>query len=306
MTRARSRRRSRCNAHDLPALADTLPGALTQAYQNNPQLNSQRASVRATDENVPQALSGYRPRVSLTASAGEQYLVHRTNRQLTQPGASPSSTSAATSACRSAEPSPRSCSTASKPRAAPGWPSLVSAARETLRLTEQTVLLNAATAYMNVIRDAAMLELAAQQRRGAAGTASPDPRPLRGRRGHPHRRGAIGIAPGRGARLDADRGIQLHDVAFGLSAGHRRAAGSACAGSAGRPAFAAEPRRRRRRGTGAASVGHHREVQRRCGGAAGQDRGGRALSDAERWSATSRRITARQRADGRWRASPPR
>ena len=30
--------------------------------------------MRATDETVPQALSGYRPRVSLTASAGEQYL----------------------------------------------------------------------------------------------------------------------------------------------------------------------------------------------------------------------------------------
>ena len=33
------------------------------------------------------------------------------------------------------------------------------AARETLRTTEQTVLLNAATAYMNLLRDAAILEL---------------------------------------------------------------------------------------------------------------------------------------------------
>jgi outer membrane protein len=44
-----------------------------RAYQNNPQLNAQRASVRSTDENVPQALSGYRPKVALTASAGYQY-----------------------------------------------------------------------------------------------------------------------------------------------------------------------------------------------------------------------------------------
>ncbi len=44
------------------AQADTLESALIQAYQNNPTLNSQRASVRAVDENVPQALSGYRPR----------------------------------------------------------------------------------------------------------------------------------------------------------------------------------------------------------------------------------------------------
>ena len=57
------------------ASADTLPWALIQAYQNNPQLNAQRAAVRATDETVPQALSGYRPRVSLAAyTATEQYL----------------------------------------------------------------------------------------------------------------------------------------------------------------------------------------------------------------------------------------
>src|SRR4030081_4105139 len=57
----------------LPALADTIDAALVRAYQNNPQLNAQRASVRSTDENVPQALSGYRPRVAVTASAGYQY-----------------------------------------------------------------------------------------------------------------------------------------------------------------------------------------------------------------------------------------
>src|SRR5688572_32317565 len=56
-----------------PALADTIEAALVRAYQNNPQLNAQRASVRATDENVPQALSGYRPRVSATIQVGEQY-----------------------------------------------------------------------------------------------------------------------------------------------------------------------------------------------------------------------------------------
>ena len=40
------------------AAADTLEWALVQAYQNNPSLNAQRAALRATDENVPQALSG--------------------------------------------------------------------------------------------------------------------------------------------------------------------------------------------------------------------------------------------------------
>src|SRR5882757_935494 len=56
-----------------PALADTIDAALVRAYQNNPQLNAQRAQARSTDENVPQALSGYRPKVNLTLSAGNQY-----------------------------------------------------------------------------------------------------------------------------------------------------------------------------------------------------------------------------------------
>src|SRR2546430_11992150 len=56
-----------------PALADTIEAALVRAYQNNPQLNAQRASARVIDENVPQALSGYRPRVSVTGTLGEPY-----------------------------------------------------------------------------------------------------------------------------------------------------------------------------------------------------------------------------------------
>jgi outer membrane protein len=60
-------------ADPAPALADTIEAALVRAYQSNPQLNAQRAQVRSTDENVPQALSGYRPKVAVTASAGYQY-----------------------------------------------------------------------------------------------------------------------------------------------------------------------------------------------------------------------------------------
>ncbi|MGA8693186.1 MAG: TolC family protein, partial [Xanthobacteraceae bacterium] len=52
--------------------ADTLLGALTQAYQVNPQLNAQRAIVRQADEAVPQALSGYRPSVKVNAGVGKQ------------------------------------------------------------------------------------------------------------------------------------------------------------------------------------------------------------------------------------------
>src|SRR3712207_933943 len=58
--------------------AETLDGALARAYVNNPTLNAQRASVRATDELVPQALSGYRPRINAAADAGVQHDVSRT------------------------------------------------------------------------------------------------------------------------------------------------------------------------------------------------------------------------------------
>ena len=52
----------------------TIEAALIQAYINNPQLGAQRAATRAVDENVPTALSGYRPRVTGTASLTEVYI----------------------------------------------------------------------------------------------------------------------------------------------------------------------------------------------------------------------------------------
>ena len=61
-------------AGDSGARAETIESALVRSYQNNPQLNAQRATVQAVDEQVPQALSGYRPKISVTASAASQYL----------------------------------------------------------------------------------------------------------------------------------------------------------------------------------------------------------------------------------------
>src|SRR5262245_42524234 len=54
------------------ALAETLSDALVKAYRSNPQLNAERARQRATDENVPQALSGYRPQIVASLSGGLQ------------------------------------------------------------------------------------------------------------------------------------------------------------------------------------------------------------------------------------------
>jgi outer membrane protein len=54
------------------AHGEALPEALAKAYQTNPQLNAERARQRATDENVPQALAGYRPQIVATLSGGLQ------------------------------------------------------------------------------------------------------------------------------------------------------------------------------------------------------------------------------------------
>jgi outer membrane protein len=54
------------------ARGETLTDALVDAYNNNPQILAERANLRATDEGVPQALSGWRPTVTFTGSVGAQ------------------------------------------------------------------------------------------------------------------------------------------------------------------------------------------------------------------------------------------
>jgi outer membrane protein len=147
-------------ADPAPALADTIEAALVRAYQSNPQLNAQRAQVRATDENVPQALSGYRPKVAVTASGGYQY----TDVNSTFPGSPGNITRFeihGTNPPRAAGATLTQTlyngnQTANKTRAAE---SQVSGAREGLRVLEQQVLLSAATIYMDELRDAAIVEV---------------------------------------------------------------------------------------------------------------------------------------------------
>src|SRR4051812_33585356 len=140
-----------------PALADTIEAALVRAYQNNPQLNAQRASVRSTDENVPQALSGYRPRVALTASAGYQYTDTLSNLG----GGTGAFIRHGTNAPRSVgltatQTVYNGYQNANRTRAAE---SQVSGAREGLRVLESSLLLAAATIYMDYLRDSAIVEV---------------------------------------------------------------------------------------------------------------------------------------------------
>ncbi len=144
----------------LTVRADTLSGALINAYHNNPQLNSQRAVVREVDESVPQALSGYKPTVSAILQPGWGY--SNTISKVVSSTGVPSypqapfvstPTSAGVIVSQSLF---NGFQTANRVRQAE---SSTSAAREALRVAEETVLLNAATAYMDLLRDGALLDL---------------------------------------------------------------------------------------------------------------------------------------------------
>ena len=145
----------------LAARADTLEGALADAYKTNPTLNAQRASVRVIDENVPQALAGYRPRVNVTASGGEQSL-STTTKTPTPPNApaqyltSSGYNSPFSTGLTITQTLFNGFQTANRTRQAEAQ---VLAARANLALSEQNVLLNAVIAYMNLLRDAAIVEL---------------------------------------------------------------------------------------------------------------------------------------------------
>jgi outer membrane protein len=136
-----------------PALADTIEAALVRAYQSNPQLNAQRASVRSTDENVPQALSGYRPTVNLTATGGYQYQDLQVSPGTQAVHGTTVPRSVGLNVTQTLYNGNR---TANRTRAAE---SQVSGAREGLRLLDQNVLFAAASIYMDYLRDAAIVEV---------------------------------------------------------------------------------------------------------------------------------------------------
>ncbi|HTV38749.1 MAG TPA: TolC family outer membrane protein [Xanthobacteraceae bacterium] len=146
-----------------PLAAETMEAALAKAYQNNPQLNAQRAILRQADEGVPEALSGYRPTISANATLGREY----TNVTQEIPPLPPTLPNGVRFSAQGLT-TPRSVGltgtetlfngeqTSNRVRKAE---SQVSQARETLRMMEESVLLAAATVYMDVSRDSANLEV---------------------------------------------------------------------------------------------------------------------------------------------------
>jgi outer membrane protein len=131
-----------------PALGLTLDQALASAYEYSPRIDAERARLRATDEEVPIAQSGYRPDIGATADVG--YRVNNDN-----PGTT-------------TETKPRGYGISITQPVFRGFQvtnavsqaeSIVRASRETLRVVEQEVLLEAVTAFMDVVRDQAIIRL---------------------------------------------------------------------------------------------------------------------------------------------------
>ena len=136
-----------------PAGAETLNQALHAAYKFNPRLDAARAIQRATDEEVPRALSGYRPSIVGNADTGYQL---QTTRQAGVPGSMTSERNARGYDVGLTQPLFRGFRTKNAVSAAEAT---VRAGWEALRMTESSVLLEAVTAYVDVVRDQAILLL---------------------------------------------------------------------------------------------------------------------------------------------------
>jgi len=130
--------------------AKTLEEALAAAYQGNPEILSGRAKLRAVDEQMPQALSGWRPTASASFDTGRSKVESSTatdTRQSRKPHTASLTITQSLyeggrteSAIRNADNS-------------------IIAERARLTDVEQTVLLNGATAFLDVFRAQAVLEL---------------------------------------------------------------------------------------------------------------------------------------------------
>jgi outer membrane protein len=132
------------------ANAQTIEDTLITAYRNNPTLLGQRAKLRSTDEGVPQALSDWRPSVEITGSAGLEGI---NNSIATDRGQHREPRSLGVTLTQSLYRGGRTLASTREAE------NTVHAERARLSGTEQDVLLDAATAFLDVFRDEAVLKL---------------------------------------------------------------------------------------------------------------------------------------------------
>lgn len=128
-----------------------LSGALRMAYLNNPALNSGRADLLATQEALPQAQAGWKPLLSANADVTNNHVD-------TSGGGDDSGTSKGVGLILN-QPIYRGGRTVAQSGSARY---LIKARSEILRAQEQDVFAAATAAYMDVLRDMALLELRRQ------------------------------------------------------------------------------------------------------------------------------------------------
>jgi outer membrane protein len=134
------------------ASAETLKEALNATYKFNPRLDAARALQRATDEEVPRALSGYRP--SIIGSADTTY--EKEKRKLETNKTETTEGNPRGYAIGLTQPIFRGFRTKNAVSLAEAT---VRAGWEALRSTESDVMLEAVTAYLDVVRDQAIVTL---------------------------------------------------------------------------------------------------------------------------------------------------
>jgi outer membrane protein len=137
-------------ATPIGAQAQSLADALTSAYRNSPQLKAEQANLRATDEGVADAVSTFRPSLSLSASG-----------TATQRFATGTTTLSASLALSSEL---LLWDGGGNQLALDVARHTVDAGRQTLKDLEQTVLLNAVIAFMDIHLDTTFLQLAENNR----------------------------------------------------------------------------------------------------------------------------------------------
>lgn len=133
-----------------PALAETLAEALASAYQYNPRLDAERARQRATDENVAQAMSGFRPQIEAN---GDVNMVDQKTRPPSLNDGTIHPKGYRIDATQSIFSGLRTFNAVREQDAA------VMAGLQQLRGVEQEVLLDVITFYMDVIRDQSIVKL---------------------------------------------------------------------------------------------------------------------------------------------------
>jgi outer membrane protein len=143
----------------MPASADTLQDAMSLAYQGNPNLLAARAQLRAVDEAVPQALSGWRPTLTVNGTVTN----NRTENQVFSGGGVGQVVTGGITqrfqkqaAAQFTQPIFRGFRTWAQTSQAKNQ---VYAQRARLRATEAQVLLQVATAYFDVLQNLAVVDL---------------------------------------------------------------------------------------------------------------------------------------------------